>query len=84
MKSGFYVDTFIGTATTDFKTDNDLGFGVKLGNVWYFGSNETWRPGVKTVWFRGSAYFGDTGPQFKVLLLMWGLQMYLNLQIILV
>jgi len=59
IKNGFYVDTFIGTATTDFTSNNDLGFGVKLGNVWYFGSNEVWRPGVKTVWFRGSAYFGD-------------------------
>lgn len=60
IKNGFYVDTFAGIASTDFN-DGDTGFGVKLGNVWYFGSSDLWRPGFKTVWFRGSAYFGDNG-----------------------
>lgn len=60
IKNGFYVETFAGIASTDFN-DGDTGFGVKLGNVWYFGSSDFWRPGFKTVWFRGSAYFGDNG-----------------------
>jgi len=58
IKNGFYVETFVGTATTDF-TDSSIGGGVKLGNVWYFGSSNFWRPGFKTVWFRGSTYFNE-------------------------
>lgn len=64
IKNGFYVETFAGIASTDFN-DGDTGFGVKLGNVWYFGSSNLWRPGFKTVWFRGSAYFGDNGPTIQ-------------------
>jgi len=58
IKNGFYVETFVGTATTDY-TDGTTGGGLKLGNVWYFGESDFWRPGFKTVWFRGAAYFGD-------------------------
>jgi len=58
IKNGFYVETFVGTATADF-TDSLVGGGIKLGNVWYFGESDFWRPGFKTVWFRGATYFGD-------------------------
>jgi len=58
IKNGFYVETFVGTATTDF-TDSSAGGGLKLGNVWYFGESDFWRPGFKTVWFRGAAYFNN-------------------------
>ena len=58
-KNGFYVESVLGMATTD-NTTAALGGGVKLGNVWYFGTNEVWKPGVKTVWFRGTTYFGDS------------------------
>jgi len=60
IKNGMYVESFGGIVSTDFN-DGDSGFGLKLGNVWYFGSSDLWRPGFKTVWFRGSAYFGDNG-----------------------
>jgi len=60
IKNGFYVETFAGIASTDFN-DGDTGFGLKLGNIWYFGESDFWRPGFKTVWFRGAAYFGDNG-----------------------
>ena len=60
IKNGMYIESFAGIASTDFSNGN-TGFGVKLGNVWYFGSSDFWRPGFKTVWFRGSAYFGDNG-----------------------
>ena len=58
-KNGFYVESVIGTATTDYNS-SALGGGIKLGNVWYFGSNETWKPGVKSVWFRGTTYFDES------------------------
>ncbi|PHS10732.1 MAG: hypothetical protein COA88_00140 [Kordia sp.] len=60
IKNGFYVESFGGIVTTDFNK-GDSGFGLKLGNVWYFGSSDLWRPGFKTVWFRGATYFGDNG-----------------------
>ena len=58
IKNGFYVETFVGTADTEF-TDGLAGGGLKLGNVWYFGSSDFWRPGFKTVWFRGAGYLSD-------------------------
>jgi len=58
IKNGMFVESFAGIASTDY-SDGTTGFGLKLGNVWYFGESDFWRPGFKTVWFRGAAYFGD-------------------------
>lgn len=58
LKNGFGVETFIGTASTDYSS-GDVGGGVKLANYWYFGDSATWRPGLKSTWFRGATYFGD-------------------------
>ena len=35
LKNGFNVETFIGTATTDYSS-SDFGAGLKLANYWYF------------------------------------------------
>ncbi len=58
LKSGFGVETFIGTATTDYSS-GDFGVGLKLANYWYFGDNQVWKPGLKSTWFRGATYFGS-------------------------
>lgn len=58
LKNGFSVENFIGTATTDYSS-GDFGVGVKLANYWYFGDSTTWKPGLKSTWFRGATYFGD-------------------------
>ena len=58
IKDGFYVESLIGTVATDY-TDGNTGLGLKLGSVWYFGEDNFWRPGFKTVWFRGATYFGE-------------------------
>lgn len=58
LKNGFGVETFIGTATTDYSSGN-FGGGVKLANYWYFGGSGAWKPGLKSTWFRGATYFGD-------------------------
>jgi hypothetical protein len=58
IKNGFYIESLVGTATADY-TDGSTGLGLKLGSVWYFGEDDFWRPGLKTVWFRGATYFGE-------------------------
>ena len=58
LKNGFAVETFIGTATTDYSS-GDFGVGIKLANYWYFGDNQVWKPGLKSTWFRGATYFGS-------------------------
>jgi hypothetical protein len=58
LKNGFGVETFIGNALTDYSS-GDIGVGIKLANYWYFGDSATWRPGLKSTWFRGATYFGD-------------------------
>ena len=58
LKNGFGVETFIGTASTDYSS-GDFGGGVKLANYWYFGGSDIWKPGLKSTWFRGATYFGD-------------------------
>lgn len=57
-KNGFYVESILGTAKFE-NLDPMFGGGLKLGNVWYFGSNDVWKPGVKTVWLRATTYFGE-------------------------
>lgn len=57
LKNGFGVETFIGTASTDYSS-GDVGGGVKLANYWYFGGSDVWKPGLKSTWFRGATYFG--------------------------
>jgi len=71
IKNGMYVESLGGIVSTDFNK-GDLGLGLKLGNVWYFGSSDLWRPGFKTVWFRGSTYFGDNGSTIQLSLLNVG------------
>lgn len=58
IKNGMYVDSFVGIATTDY-SDRNIGYGLKLEHMWYFGESNIWRPGLKTVWLRGAAYIGD-------------------------
>lgn len=58
LKNGFGVESFIGTATTDY-SGGDLGVGIKLANYWYFGGTGKWKGGLKSTWFRGATYFGD-------------------------
>lgn len=58
LKNGFALETFIGTGATDYSSGN-FGAGIKLANYWYFGDSATWRPGLKSTWFRGATYFGD-------------------------
>ena len=63
-KNGLFIDTFVGTATTDFSSAG-IGGGLKFGNIWYFGSNDMWKPGFKTTWLRAGAYFGDEKIKFQ-------------------
>ena len=58
-KNGVYIESILGVASTDFNSTH-AGLGLKLGNVWYFGNSDFWKPGFKTVWFRGTGYFGDS------------------------
>ena len=70
-KNGLFIDTFVGTATTDssssttFSSTSGIGGGLKFGNIWYFGSNDMWKPGFKTTWLRAGAYFGDEKIKFQ-------------------
>lgn len=71
LKNGFNVESFIGTATTDYSS-GDFGVGLKLANYWYFGDNQIWKPGVKSTWFRGATYFGDDVTTFQASVLNVG------------
>src|SRR5690606_23396739 len=31
---------------------SELAFTIRLGNKWYFGQNEKWRPGLQATWLR--------------------------------
>ena len=70
-KNGLFIDTFVGTAQTDssssttFSSTSGIGGGLKFGNIWYFGSNDMWKPGFKTTWLRAGAYFGDEKIKFQ-------------------
>ena len=70
-KNGLFIDTFVGIAQTDssssttFSSTSGIGGGLKFGNIWYFGSNDMWKPGFKTTWLRAGAYFGDEKIKFQ-------------------
>ena len=50
-----YYGNYIGTQEF-FERHADLAFTIRLGNKWYFGQNEKWRPGLQATWLRLGNY----------------------------
>lgn len=44
---------------TTTRRNNYMTIGVRLGNKWYFGKNEKWRPGFQATWLRFGIHVGD-------------------------
>ena len=60
----------------DDRSVNYFGFNVRLGNKWYFGTSETWRPGIQATWARIGVFIpedlGFNPPKFTLSLLNLG------------
>ncbi len=39
--------------------NNYMTIGLRLGNKWYFGKNEKWKPGFQATWLRFGIHVGD-------------------------
>ena len=51
FKHGFYLDAMAGLMTAT-KQDANIGVGVRIGNKWYFGKNESFRSGFQVRWVK--------------------------------
>lgn len=54
---GYYYDEFGNyIQQTGSSTQNYVSLSIRLGNKWYFGSNEKWRPGIQLTYFKLGVY----------------------------
>ncbi len=51
FKNSFYIDGMAGIMNASGYSSN-LGIGVRIGNKWYFGQNETFRSGFQVRWVK--------------------------------
>lgn len=66
LEPGMFIDLMAGYARFGTQTSykNDFyGLSVKLGNKWYFGKNEKYRPGIQATWIRFGAYSTSLDPR---------------------
>ena len=62
LEPGMFIDLLIGYANYgdhSYMSDHFGGVNIKLGNKWYFGKGEKYRPGIQATWIRAGV-FSDT------------------------
>lgn len=68
FKNGFFIDflfqggpySYTATSATSFVTQT-VSLSTRMGNKWYFGNMERYRPGLTMTWFRPKVMIGDDG-----------------------
>jgi TolA-binding protein len=58
FKKGFYMDVMAGVAFASYYGAGP-GVGFRIGNKWYFGSNENYRIGIQAAWTKVGLYILD-------------------------
>ena len=56
LEGGLFIDLLPGYATDDNVSSNRIGYGARLGQKWYYGKGEKWRPGLQVTWVRLNLY----------------------------
>ncbi len=66
LQSGMFVDLMAGYAnysgSNSFFNQNFGGVQLRLGNKWYFGKGEKYRPGIQATWIRFGVFSNSISP----------------------
>ncbi len=63
FEPGFFMDLLPGYAREDYSFGNGLGsLGIRVGNKWYFGKGQKYRPGIQATWLRVNPFFSGPYP----------------------